>query len=140
MDETYRISAKALILNETRDKFLIVLEESGKWDFAGGGLKFGESVEDCLRREIEEEMGVPVLSVAANPSYFLRGQFENPVRRGQWYANVFYEVKVGHLKFRPSNECGAILFVDAAEAKALQAFDSVYEFAKLFQPRPASPP
>ena len=134
MNENYRISVKALILDATREKFLVVLEESGKWDFPGDGLEYEESVEQCLKREIREEMGLEVVKVQPRPSYFLRGQFENGSRRGQRYANIFYEVEVEHLNFTPSCECGEILFVSAEEAKNLNAFDSVYELAKLFQP------
>ncbi|MES2749712.1 MAG: NUDIX domain-containing protein [Patescibacteria group bacterium] len=36
-------------------------DEHGRWDFGGGGLKFGENIEDCLRREIKEEYGADVL-------------------------------------------------------------------------------
>lgn len=35
----YRISIKALILNEARDKFLICQEDNGKWELPGGGLE-----------------------------------------------------------------------------------------------------
>lgn len=30
-------------------------DEHGKWDIGGGGLKFGETIESCLAREIKEE-------------------------------------------------------------------------------------
>lgn len=33
-------------------------DEHGRWDFGGGGLKHGESVEDGLYREVHEEYGV----------------------------------------------------------------------------------
>ena len=49
-DGWYRISVKALVLNETRDKFLVVLEESGRWDLAGGGIDPGEGPQACLQR------------------------------------------------------------------------------------------
>jgi 8-oxo-dGTP diphosphatase len=30
-------------------------DEHGKWDCGGGGLEFGQTVEDCLKAEIKEE-------------------------------------------------------------------------------------
>jgi ADP-ribose pyrophosphatase YjhB (NUDIX family) len=36
-------------------------DEQGTWDIGGGGLEFGEFVEDALRREIKEEYCVDVL-------------------------------------------------------------------------------
>ncbi len=32
-------------------------DERGRWDFGGGGLKFGEKLEDALKREVYEEYG-----------------------------------------------------------------------------------
>lgn len=33
-------------------------DEHGRWDFGGGGLEFGETIEECLVREIKEEYGI----------------------------------------------------------------------------------
>lgn len=36
-------------------------DEHGRWDIGGGGLEFGDKVEDTLRKEIKEEYGTDVL-------------------------------------------------------------------------------
>ena len=81
----YRISIKALILNDTKDKFLVVREGNGRWGFPGGGLDWGASPQEDLEHEIQEEMGLPVTHVAQNPSHFIT--FTN--QRNHWVANMF---------------------------------------------------
>ncbi|MBI3631820.1 MAG: NUDIX hydrolase [Candidatus Vogelbacteria bacterium] len=108
----YRVSVKALILDETRKKFLIVQEDNGKWELPGGGLDWGELAQDAIRREIEEEMGLEVIYVAKQPSYFLSDRDEKKV-----YVNVLFETRVRDLDFVPSNECVAIKFVSSEEVK-----------------------
>jgi 8-oxo-dGTP diphosphatase len=38
-------------------------DEQGLWDCGGGGLKFGEKIEDAVRREVLEEYGTEVLEM-----------------------------------------------------------------------------
>ena len=38
-------------------------DEHGCWDFGGGGVKFNESLEDALHREVKEEYNADVLEV-----------------------------------------------------------------------------
>jgi 8-oxo-dGTP diphosphatase len=132
-DKFYRISVKGLILNDSRDKFLVVLEESGRWDLFGGGQEHGESAEECLHREAQEEMGVKISRISPTPCYYFTGQFQNEKRKGQWYANVVYEVALESLEFAPSNECSAIQFVSPEEAFKLHAFNAVHELARQFR-------
>ncbi|MBI2030356.1 NUDIX hydrolase [Candidatus Kaiserbacteria bacterium] len=127
----YRISVKALILNDSRDKFLIVKEENGKWELPGGGLDWNTSPQDDVVREIREEMGIDVVSVAKDPSYFLTDLSGLPDKPR---ANVIYEVKVNSLDFTPSDECVEVRFVDPEEARQLDLFENVRIFADLFDP------
>lgn len=66
-----------------RDKLLLGLRRSshgaGTWQFPGGHLEYGESVEGCAEREVLEETG---LSITA-------------IRRGPWSNDVF-EVEGKH--------------------------------------------
>jgi 8-oxo-dGTP pyrophosphatase MutT (NUDIX family) len=64
----YRISIKALVLDQS-GRFLLTKEDNGNWELPGGGLEFGEKPEECLRREIKEEMGLEVEWVDDKPSY-----------------------------------------------------------------------
>jgi len=127
----YRVSAKALILNESRDKFLICEEASGMWELPGGGLDWGVSPQADIPREIQEEMGLPVTYVAANPSYFVTDQ---NAEKTLWIANVVYETKVEHMHFTPSDECVNITFVDKTDVKNLHVFPTVRTVSELFQP------
>jgi len=125
----YRLSIKALILDETRTKFLLAQEDNGKWELPGGGLDWGEAPADGIRREIHEEMGLVVTDVAARPSYLTTAQRDSDSR---WVTNVIYETKVQDLQFTPSSECVAIQFVTKEEAEKLNLFVTVKKFLEVF--------
>ncbi|MCX6755698.1 MAG: NUDIX hydrolase [Candidatus Nomurabacteria bacterium] len=125
----YRVSIKALILNESRDKFLVILEDSGWWELPGGGLDWPERPGDCLRRELKEEMGLEVVEIKQNPSYFLVG--EN--MKGKRSVNIVLETKVKDLNFTPSEECLEIKFVSPEEVESINAFRNVKELAEILK-------
>ncbi|PIR46791.1 MAG: NUDIX hydrolase [Candidatus Vogelbacteria bacterium CG10_big_fil_rev_8_21_14_0_10_45_14] len=135
----YRISVKALILDSGRTKFLLVKEDNGYWALPGGGLDWGENQEECIAREIKEEMGLDVLRVAKMPTYFITFQSDlsrhQELNRGDaWRANVIYDTEVSSLDFVPSEECVAVQFFEPEEVKKLQAFHGVKIFASQFDP------
>lgn len=116
----YRVSIKALILNETKDRFLLCKEADDRWELPGGGLDWGETPSACLAREIREEMGLAITWLAKNPCYFLTDQSTNhPEVR---IANVLYETQVEHLDFTPSEECIEIGFFNPAEIATMNTF------------------
>lgn len=54
-----------LIVDENERLFLAkrgpgVRNEAGKWEFPGGGLEYGEKLEDAVVREMREEYGIEV--------------------------------------------------------------------------------
>ena len=128
----YRLSVKALILDETRTKFLLVQEDNGKWELPGGGLNWGESAQEGITREIKEEMGLNVLNVANQPCYITTAQRDSDKT---WTANVLFETVLENLEFTPSSECGALKFVTKEEAETMNTFVTVREFLKQFNPQ-----
>lgn len=126
----YRVSVKALVLNEAKNKFLVVKEPDGRWELPGGGLDWGVTPQEDLPREIEEEMGVPVTWVAARPSYTL-------VRKSSdhddlWILNIVYRATLEHLDFTPSDECIDIAFVDKTDVAQMNVFPQVADLAEQF--------
>jgi 8-oxo-dGTP diphosphatase len=56
----------------------------GTWSLPGGHLEFGESVEDCARREVMEEMGVEIKNIRFGP--FTNDIFD---KEGKHYVTLF---------------------------------------------------
>lgn len=129
----YRVSIKALILNETRDKFLITKEDNGMWELPGGGLDHGETPHSDLPREISEEMGLKVTSVANHPSYFFSCAHKG--RPNAYIINVLYETTVENLDFTPSDECTDIAFINKENAHEYDLFPNVPILVEQFDPK-----
>lgn len=52
------------------------------WQIPGGGLEFGESVEDCVRREHREELGVETEIISLIPKLY------HDVRQKVWHGLI----------------------------------------------------
>jgi 8-oxo-dGTP diphosphatase len=59
------IGCGALIVNDNNETLLLkrtskTRNEAGFWSKPGGGVEFGEEIEDAVKREIKEELGVEI--------------------------------------------------------------------------------
>lgn len=73
-------------------------------------------------------MGLKVMSIADNPSYF----FTSTNLKKIHIANVLYKTTVENLDFTPSNECVELRFFTVEEAKKEQTYPNIQEFLKLY--------
>jgi 8-oxo-dGTP diphosphatase len=108
----YRLSIKGLYV---QDRKVLLIKDgpnlSGQWELPGGGLDFGEDIRSGLEREIEEEMGLDVISVSKNPVYAWVERSESRREMDWYYAAVLvYEIEFKNLDFTPTEECVEIGF------------------------------
>ncbi len=54
----YPVSAKGVVLRDGR--VVLVSNSRGEWELPGGKLEPGETLETCVAREVEEELGLTV--------------------------------------------------------------------------------
>lgn len=62
------VGVGAVIFNDEGKVFLAkrgrdVRNESGKWEFPGGGVEFGDTLVDTIVREMQEEFGIDIEAV-----------------------------------------------------------------------------
>ncbi|MCL2869782.1 NUDIX hydrolase [Candidatus Saccharibacteria bacterium] len=55
--ELFQVSAKAVLFNVVKDKVLLLLHDDGDHSIPGGHIEPGESLQEALLRELNEELG-----------------------------------------------------------------------------------
>lgn len=72
-------SAGAIIFKKTLDgstNYLLLHYESGHWEFAKGHVEKGETEEQTVEREVEEETGIKDLKIISGFRYFIKYFFK----------------------------------------------------------------
>jgi 8-oxo-dGTP pyrophosphatase MutT (NUDIX family) len=90
-DCLYRVAARIVVMQD--GKVLLVKESEDEWwALPGGGVDHGESIEAALKREIEEELGVPSNDISFDFKivYYNIGSVVNGVPR----MNLFFKVSL----------------------------------------------
>ena len=83
--DKFPVSIKAVIID--KNKILCLKNERDEWDFPGGKINFNEDIEECLRREVKEEVNLNIKNLNILKPFNL--QFNNvPVFVIVFSANI----------------------------------------------------
>lgn len=114
-DYLYRLSLKALIVNENDE--VLVVKESGRtwWDLPGGGMDHDESVKNALARELHEEVGLngdfTYQVIAVDEPVFL-------VHANVWQVRLVFKVSPTQTNFSSGDDADDTAFIDPSAFKA----------------------
>lgn len=101
----------------------------GYWELPGGHVERGEKVEKALKREMKEELGLPVKIKK------LLGVYSHPKRDPRYHAvSIVYFIKKDKEKIRISEEASEFKFFSLKDLPKKIAFDHrqiINDFKKL---------
>lgn len=88
-----QLCVEAIVANQ-RNKTILIQQRSAtrklfplSWEFMGGHVELGETIEDCIRRELLEESGMNFVNIVAQLHEF---EWEH---EGQCYKDIVYLVE-----------------------------------------------
>lgn len=127
----YRVSIKAHITDE-QGKIFVVKENDKNgnswWGLPGGGLDHGELQTDCLKREINEELGIDDIEIGeiAYSKTFYLDQID------AWMIWIVYKAKLNASEFIFGDGVSNAKYIDPKELENSEdMFErSVFEVAK----------
>ncbi len=120
------MSIKALVRDD-QGRILLCRQSNDRWDLLGGGLDHGESPIEGLKREIREESGLEITAVTEGPLFFMVAKHE---KKDSYFANIFYEVDLKDLNFKPTEECEELVFWTPLEILQLDTNGIIQQLAK----------
>ena len=95
----FEVSVKALVYDK-EGRLLFAKDTNGIWDLPGGRIDTHETTEQCLRREVREELGVEIRKIHPMPKFAEVIDYNNHERR----VVIGFIVDLESSEFGPSEE------------------------------------
>jgi ADP-ribose pyrophosphatase YjhB (NUDIX family) len=119
-EERFQVGAKALVRN-TEGRVLLAKSSSGRWDLPGGRINIGEQVEEALRREIREELGVEEVGIGALCDAAISNVRVRSEGVEYRLCILVYRCSIDAKKLVPGKGCEEYRWVSSGEAGGLLA-------------------
>lgn len=128
----YRVAVKAFITND-KNQVLVAKEGQEFWSLPGGGLDHGELQIDCLKREINEELGIECVEIgkiAYSKTFYLD-------RIDAWMVWIVYKVDLATSEFIFGDGVTDEKYIDIQELENSEDMfeKSVFEVTKCIHSR-----
>lgn len=109
----YRVAVKALIFDEQK-RLLVVINKDHEAELPGGGWEHDESLEECIRREVVEELNAELATIS--PVQFV---FPGESDQGWRVLRVVVRAQLAGDTFAPGDDMIDARFVTKDELLAL---------------------
>lgn len=124
-EQKFHIGIKALLMNENNEMLILkadpsrFVNRSEHWDIPGGRIIEGYSVEETLRKEVEEELGITDIEIIRQFDALI-SNFKIPLENENLGLALFvYLCRTKERSFRLSPEHTEYKWVTVKEAKEL---------------------
>ncbi len=107
----YRVSAKAVIVRD--DGLVLCVKEGGDnyWNLPGGGIDFGENLQEALSRELHEEVGFSgdfSMKILGAETFFAE-------KRDTWKMNIIVKIVPDNFNFSLGRDADEVAFKSPQE-------------------------
>ncbi len=124
-----QVSIKAIIIRD--GKVLMVKDTKGLWELPGGRLKFGETPEQALKREIQEELSLEITDISPIKNVLTFCTNKNDISKQ--YLVLFYECKVNDSVIKLDDESVTYEWVSLDKCIEYPACDIYHQILSQYQ-------
>lgn len=108
-DSLFRVSFKCVILNDEGNILAVREKNRSSWDIPGGGIEFGETIEESITRELREE-----IAYSGGIHYDIL-KIHDPVKlltREVWQIKIVILLHPDNESFSVGSDAEALMFLD----------------------------